>query len=114
MKRKKIIGIILILLTIYVFYLVIRVNNNSNSQKHKDNQYSPVVLDNQRIKNTPVQLIDTFTSEDLIEMMEKGVQGDLTDEEFDSVLVEAWTGMDYHSFLKLSEEDKAKIANAMR
>jgi len=42
-------------------------------------------------------------------MMKKGAQGDLTNEQFDSVLVEAQTGMKYHDYLSLSEEDRAKI-----
>ena len=46
-------------------------------------------------------------------MMEKGAQGDLTNRQFDSILVEAQTGMKYHDYLSLTEEDKEKVAEAL-
>jgi len=117
MKWKKLFllaAILLILFFMYIFYTLCNTGSNGKIQQRDNNQSCTIIpLDNmQPQKSVPVST-RSFTSEELLEMMEKGAQGDLTNRQFDSILVEAQTGMKYHDYLSLTEEDKEKVAEAL-
>ena len=110
--KRKIIFRLTILFAIFatcIFgYMISKDGNKDKCSNIPTSNAVDMCLDIQIQKSVPTSG-RLFTSEELLVMMKKGAQGDLTNEQFDSVLVEAQTGMKYHDYRQLSEEDRAKI-----
>lgn len=112
MKRKIIFRLTIlfaIFATCILGYMISKDGNKDKLQQYPDEQCCRDTLSNIQIQKSVPTSGRLFTSEELLVMMKKGAQGDLTNEQFDSVLVEAQTGMKYHDYRQLSEEDRAKI-----